>query len=218
MNALLPADIGVRAAVEAPPGFDPRRNAVSRWYRYTLHVGSQRPTLLRQFVWHVPAKLELQAMADAARCLVGRHDFAAFTQPSEARRRPTERVVTRAYLGAKGELALFDIEANAFVYQMVRRIVGALVEVGSGKRTRAEFEMRVNQPEPGSTAPAQGLCLMKVRYEMGCSMTTRMKTYSLSEGYRQGLACVRRLRQVGPPVHTWSARSWQHKPTFSRDT
>jgi len=170
MNALLPADIGVRAAVEAPPGFDPRRNALSRWYRYTLHLGRQRPTLLRHFVWHVPAKLDMEAMADAARSLVGRHDFAAFTQPSEARRRPTERVVTRAALRAKGELALFDIEGNAFVYQMVRRIVGALVEVGSGKRTQAEFEMLVKQPEPGRAsflAPARGLCLMKVRYENG---------------------------------------------------
>jgi tRNA pseudouridine38-40 synthase len=170
LNALLPPDVGIRAAAEAPTGFDPRRHAITRWYRYTLCLAPQRPALLRHFVWHMPAKLDLEEMARAARSLTGSHDFAAFTQPSEARRRHTQRVVTRVSLRPKGNLLLLDIVANAFLYQMVRRITGALVEVGSGKRTAGEFQALINDPQPGGArllAPARGLCLMAVRYENG---------------------------------------------------
>ena len=170
-NALLPDDISVRAAAEVPPEFDPRRHALSRWYRYTLHLGHGRPALQREFVWEPPAsKLDVEAMTEAARCLAGGHDFAAFTQAAEARRRVTERSVLRASVCRQGRLLRFDVEANAFLMQMVRRIVGALVEVGSGKRSGEEFEVLVRDAPPGAAklvAPARGLCLMKVRYENG---------------------------------------------------
>jgi len=170
-NALLPDDISVRAAAEAAPEFDPRRHALSRWYRYTLHLRRRRSALLREFVWQPPTlQLDAGAMAEAARCLAGRHDFAAFTQAAEARRRPTERHVLRASFCRQGGLLRFDIEANAFLTQMVRRIVGALVEVGSGKRSCEEFERLLHDAPPGGAklvAPARGLCLMKVRYENG---------------------------------------------------
>ena len=168
LNALLPADIGVRAASEVPLAFDPRRQAIGRRYRYTLHLGSQRPALLRHFVWHLSAALDVNTMTETAACLIGRHDFAAFTQPSEARRRSTERVVAQTVLRSKGQMALFDIEANAFLPQMVRRIVGALVEVGSGSRTQSEFEALLHEAQLGAAskvAPARGLCLMKVHYD-----------------------------------------------------
>jgi tRNA pseudouridine38-40 synthase len=167
-NALLPLDISVRAAAEAPARFDPRRQALSRSYRYTLHLRPQRSGLLRHFAWQAPAALDLDELAAVAGSLVGRHDFAAFTRPSEARRANTERDVMRAALRQKGELALFDIEANAFLVQMVRRIVGALVEVGSGKRTQAQFAELLDEPQPGAAsfvAPPHGLCLMQVRYQ-----------------------------------------------------
>jgi tRNA pseudouridine38-40 synthase len=170
-NALLPDDISVRAAAEVPPEFDPRRHALSRWYRYTLRLGRGRATLLREFVWQPPLpQLDAGAMADAARCLAGRHDFAAFTQAAEARRRATERNVLRASVCRQGRLLRFDIEANAFLTQMVRRIVGALVEVCSGRRSHEEFEALVREAPPGGAklvAPARGLCLMKVHYENG---------------------------------------------------
>jgi tRNA pseudouridine38-40 synthase len=168
LNALLPADISVQAVAGVPLEFDPRRQALRRLYRYTIHLGAQRPALLRHFVWHLPAALNVDAMADAATYLIGRNDFAAFTQPFEARRRSTERVVAKTALRRKGELALFDIEANAFLPQMVRRIVGALVEVGSGRSTHGKFEALVRDAQPGAAnkvAPARGLCLMQVRYE-----------------------------------------------------
>jgi len=112
--------------------------------------------------------LNLAPMAEAAHGLVGAHDFASFAQRSGAHRRQTERHVTRAELRRKGELALFDIEANAVLTQMVRRIVGALVEVGSEKRTHVQFVSLLDDPQPGAAsivAPAHGLCLMKVRYQ-----------------------------------------------------
>jgi tRNA pseudouridine38-40 synthase len=169
-NALLPDDISVRAASEVPPTFDPRRHALSRHYRYTIHLGRRRSALLRQFVWEAPGPLDVDAIAAAACVLVGRHDFGAFTQASEARRRATEREVMRATFHRKDSLALFDIEASAFLPQMVRRIVAALVEVGSGRRSCEGFEALVREAPPGgasAVAPARGLCLMKVRYENG---------------------------------------------------
>lgn len=169
-NAHLPEDIAVRAARVVPADFDPRRHARRRWYRYTLHLGAERPVLLRHFVWRARADLGLAAMESAARHLEGCHDFAAFTAPSEAARRRTERVVFGTSLAVQGETARFDIEANAFLPHMVRRIMGTLVEVGRGRLTERQFERLVREAMPGAanrTAPARGLCLMKVRYESG---------------------------------------------------
>jgi len=169
-NALLPRDIAVRAAREAPEGFDPRRWARRRWYRYRLDLGPQKPALQRNFAWHISAELNLPAMAEAAKALNGRHDFAAFTAPSEAKRTVTERQVFRARFKGRGQGATFDIEANAFLPHMVRRIVGTLVEVGLGKLSVDGFAGLVSEAPPGKaskTAPPRGLCLMKVRYESG---------------------------------------------------
>ena len=170
LNALLPDDISVRAAAEVPPAFDPRRQALSRWYRYTIHVGAQRPALLRRFLWHLPQRLDLDAMEAAVAHLPGRHDFAAFTQPSLAARRRTERLVSTATLRRTKGPVTFDIEASAFLPQMVRRLIGGLVEVGFGKRSAADFARLLREARPGaasSTAPPRGLCLIKVRYGSG---------------------------------------------------
>lgn len=169
-NALLPADIAVRAAEEVDSGFDPRRHATSRWYRYTLDTSAQRPALDRHYVWHVGPGLDLEAMTAAARLLKGSHDFAAFTAPSEAKRSVTRRRVLRAALTPSGRRLHLDIEANAFLLHMVRRIAGTLVEVGRGKMSVAEFRRLVREAPPGEasrTAPARGLCLVRVRYESG---------------------------------------------------
>jgi len=169
-NALLPGDIAVRAVAEVPPTFDPRRQAVRRWYRYKLYLGRQKPALLRHFVWHVRAQPNLKLMAKLGKKLQGRHDFAAFTAPSEARRSVTEREVFRTALNVNGEAATFDIEANAFLQHMVRRIVGTLVEAGTGRLEPQEFERMLREAPPGTaswTAPARGLYLMRVRYESG---------------------------------------------------
>jgi tRNA pseudouridine38-40 synthase len=169
-NALLPEDIAVRAAAEVELHFDPRRHAIGRWYRYTIRSGAGRSPLRRQFVWQFPAQLDVVSMAEAAAALVGIRDFAAFTRPSEARRRETAREVQRAAVRRNGRLVLIDIEANAFLPQMVRRVAAGLAEVGSGKRSLEEFCTLVHDAKPGAAktvAAPQGLCLMKVRYENG---------------------------------------------------
>jgi tRNA pseudouridine38-40 synthase len=169
-NALLPGDIAVQAAAEAPAAFNPRRDARSRWYRYTLYQRAPKTALKRHFVWHVTGSLDIGSMARTAALLEGHHDFAAFTAPSEARRTVTERDVFRACITEVEDGAVFDIEANAFLPHMVRRIVGTLVEVGAGRMTEAEFQRLLSEAPPGAasrTAPPSGLCLMKVRYESG---------------------------------------------------
>ena len=171
-NALLPADVSVQAAAEVPVEFNPRRHAVRRWYRYTLLLRPQRSALMRDRVWHTGPGLDREAMQEAAAALAGRHDFAAFAPPSEAARSSTHREVFAAAVapGHEAGVLLFDIEANAFLQRMVRRIAAALVEVGQGKRSQAEFRRLVEEAKPGAaaaTAPARGLCLMKVRYESG---------------------------------------------------
>lgn len=170
LNAHLPKDIVVRAAEEVPAGFDPRRWATSRLYRYTLDLGAQRPAIKRRFAWHLGRGLDLDAMKTAAPFLEGSHDFAAFTPPSVAREMNTRREVTKAVLVSSGEVAWLDVQANAFLQHMVRRIVGELVQIGTGKRSSSEFEILLRDAEPGaakSPAPALGLSLIKVRYDSG---------------------------------------------------
>jgi tRNA pseudouridine38-40 synthase len=170
-NAGLPRDIAVRAACEVPLNFNPRRHARSRRYRYTLHAGAQRSALLRDRAWHVNPALDLDGMRKAAESLQGVHDFAAFTRPSEVQKGSTLRCITDTEIsrGSRG-LAYVDIEGNAFLRNMVRRIVGSLVEVGRGLYSIEEFERLISEAQPGAAkmlAPARGLCLMKVRYESG---------------------------------------------------
>lgn len=170
LNALLPNDIAIRAVQETPNDFDPRRDAISRWYRYTIHMGSARPAIERVTMWHPGRALDSRAMQKAASALAGKHDFAAFAPASEARKRSTVRQMMMAEVVQSGGHIYVDVEANAFLAHMVRRIVGALVEVGSAKMLVAEFRELVRRAVPGSasrTAPARGLCLVKVRYESG---------------------------------------------------
>jgi tRNA pseudouridine38-40 synthase len=169
-NALLPPDIAVLAAVDVPASFNPRRDARSRWYRYDISLRPVRPALMRQFRWHVREPLDTAAMARSARLLEGDHDFAAFTAPSEARRSVTRRQVYSARFIGRSKGATFDIEANAFLPHMVRRIVGTLVDIGAGRMTEQEFAQLIEEAPPGKasrTAPPSGLCLVKVRYESG---------------------------------------------------
>ncbi len=170
LNHHLPDQIAVRAAKEVAPTFGPRRQAVARWYRYAIHNGGHRPALQRRFVWHVAEPLDEGAMAEAAAYLVGEHDFAAFTQPSLAGKRSTCRRMTRAEVRRRGCCLLLELEANAFLPHQVRRIAGALVEVGRARLPPVAFKDLLSRAEPGAasfTAPARGLCLMKVRYEDG---------------------------------------------------
>jgi tRNA pseudouridine38-40 synthase len=167
LNALLPEDIAVRAAVEVASGFDPRRQARSRTYQYRIWNAPQRSPLRRRRTWQVHEPLDIAAMARAADVLVGEHDFAAFGG-SPGAGRSTWRRMLRSVIWADGSLVLFEIEGNAFLPHQVRRTAGALVDVGRGRLPPDCFRQWLASPKPnaaGPTAPPQGLYLIRVTYD-----------------------------------------------------
>src|SRR5262249_13109473 len=137
LNQRLPADINILRVEEARSKFDPRRDALMRCYLYQISV--RRSAFAKRFVWWVRDRLDLDLMSEACRRLSGRHDFAAFCD-KRAEDRSTIVVVNSAELGASGDLILFRIAASHFLWKMVRRIVGAMVEVGRGALSVKEFE------------------------------------------------------------------------------
>lgn len=164
LNAWLPQEIAVRRAIEAPPDFDPRRHAASRTYRYTIYNAPIRSPLWRDRAWHVVEPLDDAAMQRAASSLLGRHDFAAFSRREGV---STVRCVRRCDVERRGPLVTVEMEANAFLRHQVRRTVGALVQVGTGRLSPAAFRglLRGRQPcAAGPVAPARGLCLLRVDY------------------------------------------------------
>ena len=166
LNSHLPKDIAVRSAHEVALGFDVRRHARRRWYRYRIYNGHSRRPLFRSQSWHVPEPLDVEAMREAAQLMVGRRDFAALAAPAPGR--GTIRTVHRVEVRRHRCWVVFDIEANAFLPQQVRRTMGALVRVGQGKETVEGFRQLLASARPGAAsfaAPAAGLCLMAVRYE-----------------------------------------------------
>ena len=164
LNAWLPEEIAVRAAMEVPERFDPRRHATSRTYQYTIHNAPLRSPLQRARTWHVAEPLDTAAMQQAAAELIGEHDFAAFSRREGVR---TVRCMRRCEVAREGPLVTVEMEADAFLRQQVRRTVGALVQIGSGRLGVAQFRRLLRRAEPASAgplAPAHGLCLLRVAY------------------------------------------------------
>jgi tRNA pseudouridine38-40 synthase len=160
--------IVVSRALLAPPGFDARHSAVARRYRYEILRGVADP-LLRSTTWNVPGELDLAAMRMAADVVLGEHDFSAFCRRPPGHEGPLTRRVAEVKVaqGECGRRLVVEIEANAFCHQMVRALVGALVAVGQGKLTAADVLSLLKQGErspAAQPAPAQGLCLVLVRY------------------------------------------------------
>ncbi len=166
LNANLPVDVSVRSVAEAAPEFHPRFAAKARRYRYTLYAAPARSALNARYAWHVWQPLAVPAMQRAADQLLGTHDFATFgTDPDEGGN--TVRTVSVAHWSGRGPELTFDIQAEAFLYRMVRSIVGALKQVGAGEMTPAGFERVLHARDRSQCpplAPAHGLCLMEVVY------------------------------------------------------
>ena len=165
LNAVLPPDIAVRALQESGADFHPRYDARSRHYRYTVYNDPVRSPLHRRTSLHVSQPLDVGAMRQAAQRLVGEHDFATFGQPPHGDN--TVRRVLRAEWSGEAPWWKFDVEATAFLYRMVRSLVGTLLQVGRGQMTVDEFARAMaarDRGEAGPTAPPQGLCLIEVKY------------------------------------------------------
>jgi len=164
-NAVLPVDVAVRSVSQAEPEFHPRFDARSRAYRYTIWRHEVRNPLVRRTSLWIRRALDVVAMTGASRLLVGEHDFATFGSAPQGNN--TVRRVTRADWIEEGDKLHLDIEANAFLYRMVRSIVGTVLQVGTGELSVAEFASLFASAErcqAGPTAPAAGLCLMTVTY------------------------------------------------------
>jgi len=167
MNALLPDDVAVRSAALLPDGFDARRSARGKRYRYTIENLETRAPLGRLQAWQLFGPLDVAAMHAAAQHLVGRHDFAAFQAADCASEHAVRDVFRLDVLGEAGGRIEVVVEATAFVKHMVRNFVGTLVEVGQGKREAASIPALVasrDRKQAGRTAPPQGLCLEEVFY------------------------------------------------------
>ena len=163
LNALLPADVAVLASEPAHDGFDARRDAQSRTYRYRLHTrSSPSPFEQRRALWW-PKPLDRVALDRCAAALVGTHDFTAFT-PTETDHVRFERDVLRAeWVDEPGDILAFWIEADTFMRHMVRVIVGTMLEEIAPDRFAELLDGRP-RGEAGATAPAHGLYLESVAY------------------------------------------------------
>lgn len=166
LNANLEEAIVVNEVREASADFHPRYDAKRRAYRYTILNTALRQPLRRFSCWHVRMPLNVKAMNEAADCLIGTWDFATFGQPPQGEN--TVRQVFQANWEAEPPFLTFTIEANAFLYRMVRSIVGTLKQVGDGSLEVDAFVKAFSLAErkyAGPTAPPQGLVLTNVKYE-----------------------------------------------------
>ncbi len=164
INDGLPADINVLAVSAVPHRFHARHDAVSRSYLY--QVARRRTAFAKPFVWWVKDELDVRAMREAAGAFVGRHDFRSFTDSDPAE---TSTIVQLDHIEVKdaGALILVRVAGSHFVWKMVRRIVGVVVEVGRGGLTVDDVEGFLEAPSPVParlTAPASGLFLERVSY------------------------------------------------------
>jgi tRNA pseudouridine38-40 synthase len=166
VNSNLPSSIGVRWVRQADDDFHARFSATSRSYRYLILSDPVRPVLLRNQVAWTWEPLALAPMQQAARHLLGEHDFSSF-RATACQARHAVRTVLRLQLSAVGQGIALDIEANAFLHHMVRNIAGALMAVGAGRQppdwVKQVLEAR-DRTLAGVTAPPGGLYLAGVRY------------------------------------------------------
>jgi tRNA pseudouridine38-40 synthase len=165
-NDLLPHDINVIKVANAPDDFHARHDAVGRYYLY--QISTRRTAFGKNLVWWIKDSLDAKAMGEAAKMLVGRHDFRSFCETEEGKKQSTIVVVEHAEVFTDGDLICFRIGASHFLWKMVRRIVGMLAEVGRGNTTYDAFErlLKFESNVPAKfTAPPSGLFLEKVLYK-----------------------------------------------------
>lgn len=164
LNDALPYDVNVLSVEPAPPAFHARHDAVSRTYLY--RISRRRTAFDKRYVWWVRDRLDAAPMAEAAALFRGRHDFASFSENVEGQESTIVVVESSDVIEETNEIH-YRVEASHFLWKMVRRMVGTLVEVGRGNLTAADVEklLRERSSVPAAwTAPPSGLFLESVRY------------------------------------------------------
>ena len=167
LNGLLSDDIAVRRAIDVSPDFHARYDAAGKTYVYQIHNHAVPSALHAPFAWHVPQGLDVPAMQEAARLLLGRHDFSAFRGAARFDTRQPVRLLYRLSLRKRSTRLFFVISADGFLYRMARSIVGTLVAVGRGAmpaQAIADMLRTGHRQLAGPTAPAHGLFLAHVSY------------------------------------------------------
>jgi tRNA pseudouridine38-40 synthase len=175
LNAFLPEDIRVLEVRRCRSDFHARFHATGKQYRYFVWNHPAMNPLLRHLAWHVPQKLDLQAMRAAAKLVLGTHDFRSFANQRNYEPESTVRTVRRCDIRRSGPLLTFIVEADGFLYKMCRSIVGSLVQVGRGRFAVSDIQRMLaarDRRAAGMTAPAHGLVLWKVFYQTRKSAPT----------------------------------------------
>jgi tRNA pseudouridine38-40 synthase len=172
LNAVLPHDIAVLEVADAPDGFQPTRDAKRKRYRYVIHNGPVRDVFRRHYAWHYTyGWLDAEKMHRSAAALLGTHDFSSFETSGSERESSVRTIFDISVERGRGEaqdLVTIEVEADGFLYNMVRTIVGTLVEVGRSQRRESwpgEVLRAADRRLAGRTAPPQGLFLVRVEYE-----------------------------------------------------
>ena len=166
MNRYLPDAIAVREVKPCAPRFHAHYKAIGKTYRYTVHVGEVKPVFDRKYVTILPYVPDVEAMRRAAADLVGEHDFAAFCG-NPRMKKSTVRTVDSILIEQRKDRITFTFHGNGFLQNMVRILVGTLLEIGRGywpSEKAAEILASRDRKQAGPTAPPEGLCLMKVDY------------------------------------------------------
>jgi tRNA pseudouridine38-40 synthase len=166
LNSVLPSDIAV-LSVECVSGtFHSRFNAIGKEYRYFLYLSAKRDPFKRNYAYQCPYSLDLEAMKAAAQHLLGTHDFTSFCS-AKTEMEDKVRTIKEIHFSMEGELLTLQFVGNGFLYNMVRILVGTLLEIGSGERKPEdvpELLAKKDRRLTGKTAPAHGLYLWKVFY------------------------------------------------------
>lgn len=178
LDQKLPPDLRVIASEACAPDWHPRKQKAIKTYEYSIYNGRIEDPLLRRYAWHCPYPLDTEAMREALRQLVGRHDFTAFSNPASQilqRGGSAERTIYSAelmeeggpaYGGGRGLIRL-RIRGDGFLYHMVRIITGTVMEAGTGAKAPKDIKDILSSKDrknAGMTAPARGLCLMSIDY------------------------------------------------------
>jgi tRNA pseudouridine38-40 synthase len=169
LNVRLPDDVRVVSVAEASPSFDARRAARAKVYRYTIALGTDPGPFVRRVVWHVPQRLNVAAMQQAAAALVGEHDFAAFQAAGGDVKTSVRHLSESVLLDDPGlpRYLRYEVTGTGFLRHMVRNIVGTLVDIGKHRwppEAMREILASRSRQRAGVTAPPHGLVLVRVVY------------------------------------------------------
>ena len=166
LNSLLPHDISIREVREVPMAFNARGSAKSKLYRYTILNRDYPSALNFRRSWFVPHELDVTAMQNAAKYLLGEHDFTSFRAGNCNAKSPV-RTMKRVEILRQSDYVVFEFEGKGFLKHMVRNFVGTLIYVGKNKIPAEQVKTILetcDRKVAGPTAPSQGLCLIKVEY------------------------------------------------------